>query len=534
MNPRLYASRAAAFLWIVAVTFLLARNAEAQSPLTNGANHVAILAANTTNLYQFTPNAGDTIILRIGTTNFNPFIQVRGPGGGIVASAGSGTAGTRDAVLSVTATNPGAYTVGASSWFAGGAGGYNLRLADIPGAFTVSPGDEGGTLINGAATQGTIDLGDLDMWTFTANVGDSIVLSMGGVNFNPELDLYGPTGKLIATGGSGTAGTRYALISVTATNSGTFTVVASSWYGNLSGPYTLYLAHIPEPFVVSPGDQGGTLTNGAASSGTIDVGDLDMWTFTANPGDSIVLRMGGTNFNPQIDLYGPTGKLIDTGGNGVSGNRDALISVTATNSGTFTVVASSWYGSLSGPYTLHLAHIPEPFVVSPGDQGGALTNGAATPGTIDLGDLDIWTFTANAGDSITLRMGGVNFNPEIDLYGPTGKLLATGGNGVSGTRDALISVTATNSGTFTVVASSWYPNLNGPYTLHLARVPGTFVVSPGDQGGSLVNGAANAGTIDIGDLDMWSFTANAGDSILLRIGGVNLTRRSIFMDQLAN
>src|SRR5438445_11470624 len=69
--------------------------------------------------------------------------------------------------------------------------------------------------------------------------------------------------------------------------------------------------------------------------------------------------------------------------------------LTATNSGTFTVLVSDsqnfFYGG-TGAYRLYFAQFPGAFVVPSGDEGGALTNGGNYDGTIQLGDLDLWSF----------------------------------------------------------------------------------------------------------------------------------------------
>jgi hypothetical protein len=39
-----------------------------------------------------------------------------------------------------------------------------------------------------------------------------------------------------------------------------------------------------------------------------------------------------------------------------------------------------------------------------------MTNGGNYPGTNSLGDLDLWSFTANAGDNIVLRLGTFGFD----------------------------------------------------------------------------------------------------------------------------
>src|ERR1043166_5553952 len=80
----------------------------------------------------------------------------------------------------------------------------------------------------------------------------------------------------------------------TATSSGTFIVVAGDGNGSLSGSgnYRLTLARTGDPVVVTVGDEGGPMTNGVMHTGTILTGDLDVWTFTATSGDSLVVRIG--------------------------------------------------------------------------------------------------------------------------------------------------------------------------------------------------------------------------------------------------
>ena len=103
------------------------------------------------------------------------------------------------------------------------------------------------------------------------------------------------------------------------------------------------------------------------------------------------MRLGTTGYNGKLQLYGPTGALLDT----AQATTDDLIAYTATNSGTFTALVSSYDIAGTGTYVLHLAQFPEAFVVPSGDQGGPLTNGGNHAGTNTLGDLDMWSFTAS-------------------------------------------------------------------------------------------------------------------------------------------
>jgi hypothetical protein len=168
----------------------------------------------------------------------------------------------------------------------------------------------------------------------------------------------------------------------------------------------------------------------------------------------------GTNtFTPWVRLYGPNGKLLDSGFGTLAGE----IAVTATNSGTFIVVASDGNSVLSGSgdYRLTLAKTGDPIVISTGDEGGALNGDNTHDATIDVGDLDMFYFTACAGDSLLLQMDelvtGSGLTPWLRLYGRDGTLIRS----VSGAATALISVRATNAGTFTVVAGDGNAALSG-------------------------------------------------------------------------
>src|SRR5947207_3366029 len=103
----------------------------------------------------------------------------------------------------------------------------------------------------------------------------------------------------------------------------------------------------------------------------------------------------------------------------------------------------------------------------------------------------MWIFTASAGERIVVRVGevtgGGNFEPQIRLYHAAGAQVGSS----AGDLAAEIAVTAAGNGTHTVVVSDVKLSHSrvslgntGTYRLHLAKVPGPFVV--GDEGGVLV------------------------------------------------
>jgi trimeric autotransporter adhesin len=522
------AARLLLFLLLLA---LWSSAAIAQGTLTNGWTHTGTISpAGDADSWTFSATIGDRIVIRVGeisqTNNFAPRIRLQNPSAVQVAVASAGVA----AEIAVTATNTGTYTVTVDDAVGTTATGtYRLTLARAPGAIVVAPGDEGGPMTNGVAHQGDLPPGDLDVWSFTASAGDSLVVKVGQItqtnNFDPWVRLYGPDGALL---GSATAVTA-AEVTTRATNSGTFLVVIANdpYYSDAaSGTYVLTLAKTGSPIVVSPGDEGGPMTNGVAHLGNMPIGDLDLWDFTANAGESIVVRVGQmsdtNNFDPWVRLYGPDGALLASD----DATAAAEVVFRATNSGTFLVVVANhpyYSDAASGTYLLTLAKTGSPIVVSPGDEGGPMTNGVAHVGNMPIGDLDLWDFTANAGDNLVLRVGQIaetgNFAPWVRLYGPNGVLLGSDWGATVGE----IALRATNSGTFLVVTANnpYYTDAaSGTYLLTLAKTGSPIVVSPGDEGGPMTNGTAHAGTLPIGDLDLWDFTANAGDNLVLRVGQI--------------
>src|SRR5438270_480105 len=114
------------------------------------------------------------------------------------------------------------------------------------------------------------------------------------------------------------------------------------------------------------------------------------------------------------------------------------------------------------------------------------------------------------------------------LVSPTGVLL---GSSATGTGASDVAATAPTGDKFSVSVECLRVfggsiDGTGSYLLTLAQGPGAVVVSAGDEGGPMTDGATNAGTIYQGDFDTWTFTATQGDYIALSVGTVTQTTRS--------
>src|SRR5437764_1349835 len=118
---------------------------------------------------------------------------------------------------------------------------------------TISAGDEGGPLTNGATATGTISTGDLDTWTFTATAGDHIGVEIGKLTdtnnglFTPWIRVWAPNGTGLVNDAVGTAAASAASLDAVAPVSGTYLVlVASKDSGYLgTGTYQLTATYTP-------------------------------------------------------------------------------------------------------------------------------------------------------------------------------------------------------------------------------------------------------------------------------------------------
>jgi hypothetical protein len=142
----------------------------------------------------------------------------------------------------------------------------------------------------------------------------------------------------------------------------------------------------PSPIVITPGDQGGLLINGATNSSVMNLGDLDVWSFYGTPGDSNALRVVAQDFTPWIRLYGPDGTFIQEVRINNSNIREATMSQVITNAGTYTVVVSAAFANQSGPYTFKQSRVP-PDLNVPDTQ--AIDEGATLQVSVSAQDPDV-------------------------------------------------------------------------------------------------------------------------------------------------
>ncbi len=142
----------------------------------------------------------------------------------------------------------------------------------------------------------------------------------------------------------------------------------------------------------------------------------------------------------------------------------------------------------------------------------ALNFGQTVTGTISSpGQKNDYTLVANANDVVDFTMVATsgNLSPEIQVYNPTGGLVAQNWNyGCSGSTLELNSVTLPVSGTYTVVISDCSGSNTGSYNLYVQRLnnpSGAENLPFGETQTGVIGSAAQSNT--------YTFSANANDVI---------------------
>jgi len=393
---------------------------EGLSPLSPGAPTLSlgdlttatIDASGETDFYTFTGSAGDVVFTTLTEgAGFNsggqtPRLRVYAPSGVQVGSHQDANSVRQD-----TLQESGTYVVRVQANTLIHTGTYHIGLEGLsplsPGAPPLSLGD----LITA-----TIDAsGETDFYTFTGSAGDVVFLTLTeGAGFNnggqtPRLRVYAPSGGLVGSHQDANT-TRQDTLPET----GTYVVRLHANTLLHTGTYHVGFEGLSP---LSPGAP--DLTLGDLTTATIDAsGEMDFYTFNGSAGDVVFLTLTeGAGFNsggqtPRFRVYAPSGGLVGSHQDANSTRQDTLPE-------TGTYVVRLYANSLlhTGTYHIGLEGLSPVTSGSP-----ALSCAVPVSGSIDAsGETDLFTFTGNASDSVTVsatETGGFSGGaaPRITIY----------------------------------------------------------------------------------------------------------------------
>lgn len=317
---------------------------------------------------------------------------------------------------------------------------------------------------------------EVDNYTISVKSGDPLVVALGNPGsggFVPRVQILNPGGSTLADStaqiGSGTA------LNVIANSTGTYTIRVFSQDQSTTGNYTVTAFAIGS----QADNDTGNVESGRRFAANVGPGDLDVWTITATPGQTLSViateNTAGSNMELSVLFVAPDGTII------ANQNHSAGLRVDhkATQSGTYYAVVSEFGADELGTYGITFTRVPG--LQYSGDPDTTfLAAGQSRNVNVPSGDADVWSFFAEQGVSIAAALtaaGGSGLNPQLLLYGPDGALI----DSASGTSSASVSGTAPSTGKYWVVGRDVQSDTGGAATF-------SYTLSKGNGAGPIVDG----------------------------------------------
>jgi hypothetical protein len=462
-------------------------------------------------------------------SGLQPSITVRDPGGAVLATASSGaagadavvqtaavsTAGTYMITIGGVGSTTGDYTVQVSLNAALEAESHNgptndtaATAQDITGSFT----SLGGAATRGAVL-GTADSSGDDFYSFPLNAGDRITAAIVGLSSGTiHVSLTDASGTVLATGRSGASNLTEVISDFAVTASGVYNAMVS---GDAGMNYSLVLTRNAS-FDTEPNNSTATSQplSTARSQGTAlgyvepSVVGVEPDNYAAGTVLTSVFRgitltcLGSTSaVTSQTAPYHSTGTRVFSPGTDLTWSDTVLLRAsfaTLASSVSLDLVADNGsdlgfmkaYNS-AGVLLQDLEPGAPPFptpgfltmtITRPTADIAYIVAGGQTGQVIYLDHLavsgpsggDYYGVSVNAGDPLVISTAtpadGPNqfansLDPKIELYDPTGTLVASDDNGGADGRNALLHYTATASGQY-VVRVTGANGSTGAYVVH--------------------------------------------------------------------
>jgi large repetitive protein len=485
----------------------------------NGTSQNYAAAVSGQNVYMsFTATQGENLELTFNNVNVTGgssdqfYVYVYNSAGTQIASFGcSGTSPGASCMQPLWYLSAGTYTAVAVPNY-GGKISFNALLQDD----LVGP-----NLPVGGTTNIALGAGQVERLTFNANVGETVALNVSGVTTTPTgqsitFYVYSPSVGTAIIANTTPVYTTFSVSGSQVANlsnlpmSGTYTVIAVPNYGL---PATAQ-------FSVLAG-AGGTLTSGGSSqsyAGSAS-GQNIYFSFNATQNENLELTFnnvsvtGGSSNQFYVYVYNALGTQVDGFPcSGTSPGASCMQHLWYLSAGTYTVVATPNYGG-----TISMNALLEDDLIGPTVATGSTANIA-----LSAGQVERYTFNANAGDTVALNVSGLTTTPTgqaitFYVYSPSvGTAITTNTTAyttfsASGQQVANLSNLPV-SGTYTVIAA---PNYGLPATAQLSVLAGA--------GGTLTSGGAPqsyAGSAT-GQNVYLTFTATQNENLELTLNNVS-------------
>ncbi len=332
-----------------------------------------------------------------------------------------------------------------------------------------------------------------DSYLFDASSGDEAIIDLRSDDFDSYLRLISPSGEVF-TNDDYEGSTSRSLISQTLNESGTYTVIVTSYYAGETGSYSLGINT----------DQSNTGPLDLAFTGSLSKSDfqtddgeyMDYYEFTGTPGRNVVIDLTSDDFDTYLGLESPTGQYMEN--DDADSIYHSRIETQLDESGTYYVYVTSYGAGATGNYSLN---------ISGGDNIGNTNSNSSDTRNIALNEqasgyliagdsldeddkyTDYFSFTGNAGQNVRFEVSSSDFDTYLTVIDPNG-FEYDNDDYEGSTSLSVVELTLPTSGRYSILVSSYRTEETGDYNLSALSSSGTtpFISSGSNNSGSQVYG----------------------------------------------
>ncbi|HAP43970.1 MAG: hypothetical protein A2087_00205 [Spirochaetes bacterium GWD1_61_31] len=422
--------------------------AASDTPLANG---------KLVDWFTITVPVGRRLVVDLRSSAFDTYLLLEAPGqaGQWIENDDAAPNDTAHSHLEAVAweeTTAGTWRVGVTSYQTGDSGAYTLQVAllDAPPAQRLADDTvrgklaQGDTMVEGRAS---------DYWLLPVSAGTVYRLRLEANGFDPVLVLQGPTGQA-AVNDDFEDSPRISQAEVIASVDGLATVRVHGYGGSDLGAYSLTVTRVE--------GQVGTLADG--DEARPDGEFIDWYSVTLEAGQMLNAQLDATSFDTYLIIEDPAG-LQEENDDAETGNiRRSRLAVNGFVGGVYRVGVTSYEAGETGAYSLILDTVPGIMPRAIAASGSIAAAFAAGDTVLSGGQYaDGYSFHANSGDIVIVRMNSTEVDPLLRIKGP-GPMVAENDD-ADGTLNSMMAFRARQTGDYYLTATTFRASQAGSYSL---------------------------------------------------------------------
>ncbi len=430
-------------------------------------------------LYSFSGQAGQTVTLDVRSDDFDTYLLLLHNEGEDAWQNDDHEGSRSHSHLDLVLPETGTYSIFVTSYRGDETGNYELALGNITlGIDDAGPGSQATRETYAGRLEDsdpTLDDGEYyDTYPLTLTQGQTFSADLTSSDFDTWVAVISPSGGA-ENNDDYEGSTRRSRLDLTAEESGEYLVVVTSYAAASTGDYELEIT-----------TTGGASSNAAARAdtdnnetlnGELADGDTtlrggeyyDIFEFDAEPGEHLTLTLTSSEFDTYLVLVDPNDEQTENDDhNGQT--TISQIEYDVTLPGTYEIWVTSYKEGETGSYTVSLNRGQS---VAPAqvEEVGETLAGTLAEGdeTLENGEyVDTFTFDATAGDTIAVDLTADDFDTYLIVLAPSGAVTQND-DWEGNIRRSRVEMELTETGTYTIAATSYAAHETGAYRIALER-----------------------------------------------------------------